>query len=101
MVSFMISTDVWARGGKVVWAQGAYTRPEARRYNIMIKLASTAAKLSKKDLEVRDMRMWTGKTFHMVDLLTNKTQIGTFDSSKLFYTADIGKPNIMRPSLKL
>ena len=96
----MISTDVWAKGGKVVWGQGGYTRPEARRYNVMIKLISTLAQLCRDNPEVHTLRGWTNNT-HFVDLIDNKFEGSKLDTSKLFYTADIGKPNTMRPSPKL
>ena len=100
MMSAVILTDVWAHGGKVVWGQGAYTRPEARRYNIMVKLMFTLIQLCKKNNEVLKLRGWTNNA-HFVDLTSSKIEISKVDTSKLFYAADIGKPNSMRTSPKL
>ena len=69
MVSVVILTDVWARGGKVVWGQGGYTRPEARRYNVMVKLLAMMVELCKKDPELRMFRGWTNNA-HFVGAAT-------------------------------
>ena len=74
MVSVVILTDVWARGGKVLWGQGSYTRPEARRYNVMIKLLGMTFELCKKDPELRIFRTWTNNA-HVVDIAANKFEI--------------------------
>ena len=71
MASAVICTDVWAKGGKVMWGQGGYTRPEARRHNVLVKLLAMNVELCKKDPELRMMRGWTNNA-QMVDLAAKK-----------------------------
>ena len=74
MASAVICTDVWAKGGKVMWGQGGYTRPEARRHNVLVKLVGMMVELCKKDPELRIYRTWTNNAT-VVDIAANKFEI--------------------------
>ena len=85
MSTFVIHTDIYAKGGKAIWGLGAYVKPEVRRHGIVVKIEKYMAEEGRKNPEVRIVRGRTAPTSKITKLNAAKMGKSSEIDKNLFY----------------